>query len=250
MTTDPLQKAETLLLEARLDDCLGCLREVLSLSEANEAHDDAFLLLAQYNKYASDERRGLLSHADADLTRNQLTHRTLGLIKHLRQHPDLLAPFLATQAQFSAVKEQKVFTDSPHWLPSSVQSRMARLKERRIDFAALWLDDSAMNQRIEAQLVRQLGVDVTVAGSTAEFRQALDTRSYPLHLSCIDLDREPGINGITFHQQLVAENIDVPTIFYIGFAKRQKGVPPFAFGITNSPVELLHLVMDVVERVV
>ena len=39
-----------------------------------------------------------------------------------------------------------------------------------------------------------------------------------------------------------------PTIFYVGLYDAAKGIPPYAFGITNSPDELLHYVMDVLER--
>jgi len=41
----------------------------------------------------------------------------------------------------------------------------------------------------------------------------------------------------------------VPVIFYIGYPDPSKGVPPHAFGITHRPDELLHLIMDALERV-
>ena len=37
-------------------------------------------------------------------------------------------------------------------------------------------------------------------------------------------------------------------IFFVGDLDPERGVPPGAFGITNSGEELLHLVFDVVER--
>ena len=37
-------------------------------------------------------------------------------------------------------------------------------------------------------------------------------------------------------------------VFYVGRVDRAAGVPAGSFGITNRPDELLHLVMDALER--
>ena len=39
-----------------------------------------------------------------------------------------------------------------------------------------------------------------------------------------------------------------PVIFYIGIFDPKLGIPGGAFGITNRPDELLHLVLDALER--
>ena len=54
--------------------------------------------------------------------------------------------------------------------------------------------------------------------------------------------------GIEFLQKLVANNMRLPMIFYVVKMHEERGTPPYAFGITNSPSELVHLVMDVIER--
>jgi hypothetical protein len=37
-------------------------------------------------------------------------------------------------------------------------------------------------------------------------------------------------------------------IFYVGEFDPGRGLPPFAFGLTNRPDELLHLILDVLAR--
>lgn len=252
MQPDFLTQAEDLLAEAQTGEALQILRETLALAEATESHDDAFLLLARYNKLGSEERRGTISDEDAQLEYRRITAGALDLIRHLRDHPDELSTLHDTQDHFQTLGKEKPVATGPDggFLPVNLQRRMGRVKELDVDLKATWLDDSAINQRVEAALIRQLGVDLTVVETTADFRQAImEDGPFQLHLSCIDLDQEPpGVNGLSFHRQLVAEGVDVPTIFYIGINKREKGTPPYAFGITHSPVELLHLVMDVVER--
>jgi len=39
-----------------------------------------------------------------------------------------------------------------------------------------------------------------------------------------------------------------PVVFYIGDLDEDRGVPPGAFGITDRVEELLHLVLDALER--
>ena len=41
---------------------------------------------------------------------------------------------------------------------------------------------------------------------------------------------------------------DTPVIFYVGEVDERRGPPPGSAGITNRPDELLHLVLDVLER--
>jgi hypothetical protein len=60
--------------------------------------------------------------------------------------------------------------------------------------------------------------------------------------------------GLEFYNRLrkLKENGELenlpPIIFYITNYNPELGVPPFAFGITNSPLGLTHLVADVYQR--
>jgi hypothetical protein len=41
---------------------------------------------------------------------------------------------------------------------------------------------------------------------------------------------------------------DTPVIFYVGSSDPQSEPPPGSFGLTTDPAELLHLVLDALER--
>ena len=48
--------------------------------------------------------------------------------------------------------------------------------------------------------------------------------------------------GLSMLEGLRKSHPDLPVIFYVGEVDRARGVPPFAFGLTNLPNELLHLI--------
>ena len=54
--------------------------------------------------------------------------------------------------------------------------------------------------------------------------------------------------GLKFLEQFRKEDKTTPVIFYVGVFAPEKGVPVQAFGITNRPDELLHLILDALER--
>jgi len=55
--------------------------------------------------------------------------------------------------------------------------------------------------------------------------------------------------GLRFLHAARKAGIHRPTIFTVGRYEPERGVPPYAFGITSRVDELLNLVLDVVERV-
>jgi hypothetical protein len=55
--------------------------------------------------------------------------------------------------------------------------------------------------------------------------------------------------GIAMLARLRQENFRQPVIFYIGQRDRERGTPADAFGITDRPDELLHMILDALARV-
>lgn len=55
-------------------------------------------------------------------------------------------------------------------------------------------------------------------------------------------------HGIQALAALHEADPEVPVVFFIGALNRSWGTPPGAFGITKDPGELLHLILDVLER--
>lgn len=111
----------------------------------------------------------------------------------------------------------------------------------------LWVDDNPNNNTNELRMFTQLKMIVEFVTSTEEALEKLRTNRYDLILS--DMLREKVADeGIKFLSQFRRRDEITPVIFYVGTFKPELGVPGGAFGITNRPDELLHLVMDALER--
>jgi CheY-like chemotaxis protein len=125
------------------------------------------------------------------------------------------------------------------------QARRSVLEGRRI----LWVDDQPQNTRLERQMLRPFGLDIEPATSSDQALLALapDGGGYDLIISDIARDGDMTA-GITFARALLARPWRLPLVFYVFTLDIEKGVPPGAMGITNRPDELLHLVIDALER--
>ena len=119
----------------------------------------------------------------------------------------------------------------------------AALRNARI----LWVDDTPKNNEWERLTLRNLGADVTSVTRTETAIECLEAESFDLIISDIsrhDLHRE----GIDALPRLNAASPATAVVFYVGNVDQAAGVPAGAFGITSRPDELLHLVMDALER--
>jgi hypothetical protein len=146
----------------------------------------------------------------------------------------------------------------PDWqvdVPASARERVIRRAERSLDLCKgariLWIDDRPANNRNERRMLRQLGIDVEPVTTTELALTALapDQGGYDVIIS--DMHRvEDGVAHPEAGKELLARYTGhVPVILYVGVFDPRRGVPGPAFGITNRPDELLHLVIDALERV-
>ena len=109
----------------------------------------------------------------------------------------------------------------------------------------LWIDDEPDNNRFERALLEGAGANVDEAVSSNEARRNLGRAAYDLILS--DIRRgDDSEAGIDFLQILVDEGWKTPVVFYVGEVSGP--VPEGAFGIADSPDELVHLVLDCLAR--
>jgi CheY-like chemotaxis protein len=114
----------------------------------------------------------------------------------------------------------------------------------------LWIDDFPDSPVNERMMLKSLRVTVDMAQNTAEAEKMLRAKDKKYDLILSDMKRgDDGQAGLKFLQTYAKQKERVPVIFYIGFPDPKKGVPPQAFGITHRPDELLHLIMDALERV-
>lgn len=115
----------------------------------------------------------------------------------------------------------------------------------------LWIDDSVTNNRRERELLEALGLKVEQVQNNegAKIALAPDGGGYDLILS--DIARpESSEAGLEFlnSYRLRPHDQRVPLIFYISARDETKPMPLGAFGLTNRPDILVHLVIDALER--
>lgn len=111
----------------------------------------------------------------------------------------------------------------------------------------LWIDDEIDSVELEKQTLEHLGIRVTTARTTQEALGQLRTASFDLILSDIERAGDPD-EGVLVIPQFEEIDPNTPIIFYIAQFDEQRGIPQGASGITNRPDELLHLVLDQLER--
>jgi CheY-like chemotaxis protein len=121
---------------------------------------------------------------------------------------------------------------------------LGRLQRARI----LWVDDSPENNFNEIKMLHQLRSDVETAKSTEEALALIEEKKdFDIVLSDLKRGEDAGA-GLAMLATLRQSHPTLPVIFYVGEFDPARGVPPFAFGLTNRPDELLHLILDVLAR--
>ncbi|MER6783691.1 response regulator [Streptomyces sp. NPDC000658] len=111
----------------------------------------------------------------------------------------------------------------------------------------LWVDDHPEGNASLIQLFRAAGMEVDTAISTDEALSRLRMRSYDVILSDIGRQEDPGA-GISMLRDLDEIGIDTPVVLYtLGF-DYQRGFPRRAFAVTEAPDEVVHYVIDLIER--
>ena len=116
------------------------------------------------------------------------------------------------------------------------------------DSSLLWVDDRPDFNHNERKMFKQLGIEIDIATTTEQALTILQNTKYDVIIS--DIARgDDSQAGLTFLRELRnKEGYTKNLVFYIGRLDSDQ-VPEGAFGITNKPDELLHLTMDILERV-
>ena len=111
----------------------------------------------------------------------------------------------------------------------------------------LWIDDNPENNLNEWRMFLQLNVKIELAKSTESALEMLHQKKYDVIISDMARTDEDDA-GLRFLIKFRKVDETTPVIFYIGTYDPKLGKPIGAFGITNRPDELLHLVLDALER--
>jgi CheY-like chemotaxis protein len=109
----------------------------------------------------------------------------------------------------------------------------------------LWIDDLPANNEAEMRVFEEAGARVDVHTSSNAAREAVERVRYDLVVSDIGRD-DPTDNALRFAELLATMRGSPPLIFYTSTVR--KPTPASAFGITDRPDELVHLVLDAIAR--
>jgi len=113
--------------------------------------------------------------------------------------------------------------------------------------AMLWVDDNPENNLNEWRMFSQLNVQIELAKDTKQALEMLQKKKFDVILSDMARNNKQDA-GIRFLKEFRKTDKSTPVIFYIGTFDPKKGIPVGSNGITNRPDELLHLVLDALER--
>ncbi len=134
---------------------------------------------------------------------------------------------------------------------SALYARAVRAQDVLRDAEALWVDDQPAVDVPERRLLHKIGLFVETARSTDEALAALRTGPGSGRFEVVVTDMRRGGDrsaGEALIRQMRAEGHEQPVILYVEELESGKGTPHGAFGITNRPDELLHLVIDALDR--
>lgn len=97
------------------------------------------------------------------------------------------------------------------------------------------------------RILRSLGVTVDVSRNTKSALSMLANVQYDVIVSDMSRDGVPD-EGRRFLDEIIRRGVYRPVIFTVANFDPSRGVPPYAFGITNRVDEMLNLIFDVLER--
>jgi CheY-like chemotaxis protein len=112
----------------------------------------------------------------------------------------------------------------------------------------LWVDDTPDGNLPERKVLRSLGIMIDLARTSNEGVDALGRADYDLIISDMARDGHSD-EGARFLARIRKAGRFEPVVFYILNLDPDRGTPGDAVGITNGPDELVHLVLDGLERV-
>ncbi len=111
----------------------------------------------------------------------------------------------------------------------------------------LWIDDHPENLRAEIETLRAFRAEVATARSTEQAEARLGAGVFDVIVSDIERggDAEAGVAALP---RLRRRAPDTPVVFYVARLDRERAPPEGALGVTNRTDELLHLILDALER--
>ena len=130
-------------------------------------------------------------------------------------------------------------------------SRADRAAELLRGASIAWVDDRPENNLAERHVLARMGVfvePVLTAAQVATRTRMGGPTAWDLVISDADRPADPDAGVAATVARLRNDGHKGLVIFYVGRVDRSRGTPPDVFGLTNRPDELIHLVIDALER--
>lgn len=245
-----INTVEFLIGSAKIGEAIKKIRTLLNLANALDLQTEIILLSARFQAHELEKQMGIVDDKDAKVEFNKITLALIQIKNKIRENSQLFEPYHKLEDELDeamADRQIELLTEEEKGI---IFSRMSFIKTKKASFKTLWIDDRPNSNRREKNILSTINIEITNALSSEEALQRIQEQPFDLILSDIDRAKNKS-EGIDFLLELVKDfNIQKlpPTIFYVGYLDKSKGTPPYAFGITNNPNELVHLVFDVIER--
>lgn len=137
--------------------------------------------------------------------------------------------------------------------PLSLQQRRAVVS--RLDHAAsclkggrvLWVDDTPRFNQPIVELLERSGMTVDLARDTGEALTLLGQRGFDLLITDVGRgdDKQAGIRMV---DELVHQGLRLPIVIFTGQFDPRQGVHPAVFAYTTDVDDVVHYVIDIMER--
>ena len=250
------EKITELIAASDLDMALATMYNLLSVAES-ELKNDVVILRGRFSKLKSEKRKGIITVSDESLEFSRISNSSLEILDEMVLNEVLFNPFIndvndsiARDSKEESALEESVSRKTLMVSDAQKESlfrRMAYVKDMKHDIRGLWFDDTPDCELSELRLILALGVQLDRAATPIQAEKLIQKTPYDFMISDIWQQDNPK-GGIEFFTHQVQKGMRIPTIFYITKFEEARGTPPLAFGITNRPNDLLHLVMDIIER--
>lgn len=158
-----------------------------------------------------------------------------------------LGGFKAMGVEFAFVEKSidaalELAEKSPKWkvhVSEEEKNRALNRAKKHLDIfkdsKILWVDDIPENNENEQRMFLQLNVEIDEATHTEQALEMLNKNKYDLIIS--DMARgDDKTAGLTLLTKLKNKKNMPPLILYVGIINPDLGVPGYAFGITNHPM--------------
>ncbi len=239
------KKLKELVSNNNIEDALLKLQNIFSLTDS-ELVNDVVLLSARRKKLNSDIRKGVISYNEQNLERNQITNGILSLIDEVSNNPELILRYNEVEERIQKDQLEKTNIPMPDKVKDVLVQRLTTVKNKQLKIKGLWIDDTFPNPNY-LKLFSSTGVEFETANNSDLGLEMIKRNNYELIISDIARKGNPN-EGLDFHKKLIKSGYRIPTIFFIGNFNPEFGTPPYAFGVTNLLSELIHYVLDIIER--